>query len=91
MRTRHGERCPMHKGKNIKLDGVVSDSGWKIKYQGRCITEWMREIRTDRTPESIIKELLDAGDYDGWTGVQFAKGLSSDDWLVFTSTWDSSD
>lgn len=82
----------MHKGKNIKLTGVTEDSGWKVKYQGRCITEWVREIHsTDRTPESIINELLDAGDYDGWTGVQYAKGLSTENKLVFTSTWDSSD
>ena len=79
----------MYKAKNIKLEGVTDDTGWRVTYNSGMIIEWKRSMRTKRTPESIIKELTDAGDYDGWTGVQFAKGYSAGEWLVFTSVWDS--
>jgi hypothetical protein len=79
-----------HSNKNIKLEGVTEDSGWKVIYESNCVTEWMRQIKTDRSAESIIKELVDAGDYAGWTGVELHKGFSRNGLLVFVSTWDSS-
>lgn len=81
------------KVKNIKLEGVIYDSGWIMthddQYKGR--REWERRIKTDRTPESIIKELEDAGDHGGWTGVALWLGRSTEDTLCFGSVYDSGD
>jgi hypothetical protein len=81
-----------HKAKNIKLNNVTKDSGWLIYEKRNCFVSWVRFIQTSRSPESIEKELFDSGDYDGWTGVKYAKGLNkSDGTMAFISEWDSGD
>ena len=77
--------------KNIKIENATDDSGWVVHTKGNCYTVWKRVITTDRNPEEIYDELRNASDYPGWTGVNYAPGLSKPGILVFTSTYDSGD
>jgi hypothetical protein len=77
--------------KNTKLDGVSHDTGWIIRSQSNCYTSWIRTITTDRSADDVFTELFNGKDYPGWTGVNYAPGLSKPGILVFTSTWDSGD
>lgn len=80
-----------HTIKNIKLDGAESDSGWVVAYEGRCYTTWHRTIAS-KVPHDILgRTLVEAGDYPGWTGVEYCKHFSNEGLIVFSSTWDSSD
>lgn len=81
-----------HKAKNIKLHDTTEDSGWLLYESRNCFTSWVRYIKTTRSAESIQQELFEAGDFDGWTGVRYAKGLNkSDGTMAFISEWDSGD
>jgi len=80
-----------YKIKNIKLDDVSLDSGWIVRSQGNCYTSWIRTITTNRSADSVVTELFNNKDYPGWTGVNYAPGLSKPGILVFTSTYDSGD
>ena len=78
-----------HDIKNVPVQGSSEDSGWFIHATGRCWTTWHREIKTERDPAEVCKELVSAKDYPGWTGVDWSRYHSKNGTLVVWSTWDS--
>lgn len=79
-----------HSIKDIPLQGTSEDTGWKVSLRGHAWTDWKRTMKSTRNPQELAQEMLDNKDYPGWTGVNYAPGLSKDGFVVFTSTWDSS-
>jgi hypothetical protein len=80
-----------HSIKNIALTGADSDTGWQVAHEGRCYTTWHRRVESGKSPDALAREMLGAGDYPGWTGVEYSEGLSDGEIHVFVSTWDSGD
>lgn len=75
---------------NTPIEGATEDSGWVVTYDSRCITDWTRTVKTSRPHDEVARELIDRGDFPGWTGVHSKQG-KVEGTVVFTSTWDSSD
>lgn len=67
------------------------DSGWKVKFNGKCRTTWERTFKLEKDVDigRIIDYLYDLQDYPGM-GIAFAKGYSKGDKTVIISTYDSS-
>jgi hypothetical protein len=80
----------------FKFDKVICDSGWKVSFHSRCITDYEREITTSGPLSNeelalIAYDLKNDPKCPGWTGVGFKPNEKTNNVYRFYTTWDSSD